>query len=485
MGGKLHTFSFDSFGSLVRKAGAKRAATNRRGAGARKSGIRETGGISQTLKAQKHRFATRFHAIGSDDEVMATGLNGASMIATESLIVNDAKTSELRWLRDEYGMEIVQEGRFGKVLLQAPEGGLKGIQAAFKAAHAMVHTGRSESSHPNFLRVSPRPKSRSSGSVYQSNWGIDNPGEPGVVGADVHGHAAWTITTGAPSIRIAVLDEGVDTKHSWLKNAVVDEADFVDDNNHSIPDNHDAHGTACAGIIGSQHRLVKGLAHGCGLVGVRIAKSDSTGENWIIDDFDTADAIDWSWKEAKSSVLSNSWSGGAPTDAITRAIERALTMGRGGKGAVVVFAAGNENTSIVYPSNLDGVLTVGASNQWDKRKTPTSQDGENWWGSNFGPSLDLLAPGVSIATTDIRGAKGYSKTLFTPDFNGTSSSTPHVAAAAGLVLSVRPDLSESDVRKILIESADYVKGQAGRTDKLGHGRLNAYMAVRLARQWKP
>ena len=185
---------------------------------------------------------------------------------------------------------------------------------------------------------------------------------------------------------MAVLDEGVDTSHPFLSPAVVAERDFVDGNAHARPDGDDAHGTACAGIVVARNRDVSGLAPEASLVAARIAKSDAQGF-WIFDDFQTADAIDWCWDDAKADVLSNSWGGGPPAPVITRAFERARTTGRAGRGAVVVVAAGNAQKVVDYPGNLPNVLTVGASNQWDKRKTKTSEDGENWWGSNFGTGL--------------------------------------------------------------------------------------------------
>ena len=67
---------------------------------------------------------------------------------------------------------------------------------------------------------------------------------------------------------------------------------------------------------------------------------DGTG-HWMFEDLATADAIDWAWRDQKADVLSNSWGGGPPSDAISRAFERASTQGRDRKGAVIVIAAGN------------------------------------------------------------------------------------------------------------------------------------------------
>lgn len=330
--------------------------------------------------------------------------------------------------------------------------------------------------HPNFLRVVRHPALAPRGVTKQ--WNLDNDGSRGVPGADVHALAAWTITEGVRDVRVAILDEGVDTVHPYLK---VAERDFVDQNPTASPDRDDAHGTACAGIVASQDGDVRGLAAGVGLVAVRIAKSDDAN-NWIFDDFDTADAIDWCWSDANADVLSNSWGGGPPVDVITRAFERARTLGRRRKGAVVVVAAGNDQAPVDFPGNLPGILTVGASNEWDTRKTRNSEDGEYWWGSNFGDSLDLLAPGVHIITTDIQGSRGYSRGEVTGGFNGTSSATPHAAAAAALVLSANPRLSEQRVRDILTSIADKLRSDQAHNQFEGHGRLNRYAALRQARR---
>ena len=125
----------------------------------------------------------------------------------------------------------------------------------------------------------------------------------------------------------------------------------------------------------------------------------------------------------------------------------------------------------------------------DEPKTKTSHDGERWWGSNFGKEVTIAAPGVHNYTTDITGPGGYNTGTkdpnYIPDFNGTSSATPIVAGAVGLVLSANPKLTEAQVRKILIDTADKVGGvtydaKTKRNDRMGHGRLNVQAAVERA-----
>lgn len=437
--------------------------------------------VMRLLAAQPASVRSRFSALSESTAMIQPAEAGeTTVIPTDTVTVLGAKRAELTWVRREYGLTVVQEGSDGKVLLAVPGDAADPLALGAEAALRLYERGAVEGAHPNFLRLVQRPRPAMVGASTQ--WALANDGNPGVVGADVAAEAAWTLSVGDPAIRVAVLDEGVDTRHPYLKAAVRAERDFVDNNPTARPDGDDAHGTACAGIVVSRGAKVKGLAHGVGLVAVRIAKGDG-GDGWIFDDFNTADAIDWAWRQGQADVLSNSWGGGPPADVITAAFRRARVRGRGGKGAVVVVAAGNSEGAVSYPGNLPEILTVGASNQWDERKSSRSRDGEDWWGSNFGPGLDLMAPGVSILTTDISGPRGYSRTLTTPTFNGTSSATPLVAAAAALVLSVRPGLTEAEVRRFLIENTDHIgRGKGDWTKFVGHGRLNAFAAMRAARR---
>jgi subtilisin family serine protease len=148
---------------------------------------------------------------------------------------------------------------------------------------------------------------------------------------------------------------------------------------------------------------------------------------------------------------------------------------------VVTIAAGNSQIPIDFPGNLPGYVTVGASNPADERKTRTSSDEENWWGSNYGPAMHLLAPGVFIWTTDISGPAGYEPGDFTKTFNGTSSATPAVAGAAALMISANPALSVASVRDLLGNTAKKIQGQTTWTPELGWGRLDVGSAVAAAK----
>lgn len=436
--------------------------------------------LTAALRADAPRLQSRFRAFSEARMVVAPADPGAAtVIPTETVAIDQARKSDVQFLRRKFGLITAEEGSHGKILMRVPDEAEDPVQYAAGAALALHERGGPSAAHPNFLRVLQRPPT-SLAAVGADQWALYNDGTVGVASADVDARAAWTVTRGRAAVRVAILDEGIDTAHVFLAAAVVAERDFVDNNPNARPDGDDAHGTACAGIVASRDDRVSGLAPGVSLVAARIAKSDAQ-QFWIFDDFRTADAIDWCWDDARADVLSNSWGGGPPAPVITRAFARARTRGRGGKGAVIVIAAGNDQGPVSFPGTLDGVCTVGASNQWDKRKTRSSQDGEDWWGSNFGPALDLMAPGVAITTTDISGRRGYSTSQITRTFNGTSAATPYVAAAAGLMLSVNPKLREARVRELLRKSADPMSYTRWHRFE-GRGRLNAYSAVRAAQR---
>lgn len=308
---------------------------------------------------------------------------------------------------------------------------------------------------------------------FPSQWGLRKINAP----------QAWDISMGSPAIAIAIIDEGNDLSHEDIDHKLPG-YDAYDGDNNPTPQPADAHGTACAGVAAARANNGKGgagVAPRCKVLPIRIARGVGGGF-WDTSPAKVADGIRKA-VDRGGDVLSNSY-GVGPSSAVTNAFRYAQTNGRAGKGCPIAAATGNGDVrDVIYPAELSpsipGFMAVGASNQWDQRKSRTSLDGENWWGSNYGPEVDVVAPGVQIFTTDIMGAAGYTGGNYVPNFNGTSSATPHVAGLMGLILSVDPDLRSWEVEDI-IKLAAVDLGAAGRDEHFGFGRIDCRRALEAA-----
>ncbi len=319
----------------------------------------------------------------------------------------------------------------------------------------------------------PSPAAPPTDPGFVSQWGL----------AKIKAPEAFDISMGNPAISIAVIDEGCDLTHEDITYKLPG-YDAVTGTDNPSPQPKDGHGTSCAGIVAAKANNGKGgvgVAPNCKILPIRIAYG--SGGGWVTTDAQIADGIRKA-VDRGADVLSNSWGGGAPNTFITSAFQYAQTKGRGGKGCPIAVATGNDDVrGVTYPANLSptipGFLAVGASNEWDQRKSKTSLDGENWWGSNYGPEVDVVAPGVHIYTTDIMGTAGYGSGNYIPNFNGTSSATPHVAGLMGLILSVDPDLRSWEVEDIIKLTVDDL-GATGRDEQFGFGRINCRRALEAA-----
>lgn len=362
---------------------------------------------------------------------------------------------------------------------------------AMEMANKLHESGAFEYAEPDFLLLLKRFNTNDPNLGLQ--WSLDNTGSSaqysGTAGADMNVINAWATTTGSSSIKVAIIDEGVDLTHPDLAANMLGGYDATGQNSGGNASGDDAHGTACAGIVagvGNNNLGVAGVAYTASIIPVRIAYS--SGSSWVTSNTWIGNALNWSWDNAGADILSNSWGGGSSSSTINNAIDGAVNNGRGGLGAPVLFAAGNDNGANSYPATQTNVISVIAMSMCYERKNPSSCDGETWWGSNYGSGADVAAPGVKIATTDISGSAGYVTGDYTGTFNGTSSATPNTSGVMALILSANPNLTEAQARFALestcrkVGSYSYNSGVSGQpagtwSNDLGYGLVDAYSAV--------
>lgn len=299
-------------------------------------------------------------------------------------------------------------------------------------------------------------------------------------GVDINVEPAWNITNGSSDIVVAVIDSGVEILHEDLGGRVLNGYTCGYPNDIGIPLNQSVsdkkcHGTACAGIIAASNNQIgiRGIASNVKLLPINIFPYQVTINNLTgaASNIDIANAIRWAY--ARADVLSCSWSMDNSSSDVTSAIHDAVTLGRSGKGCVVVFSSGNEgNISVAYPAYLSDVIAVGA----------VQQDGTIWDYSQRGFGLDLVAPSGDcdyngdVTTLDLSGTLGETSTNYMHNFGGTSAACPQVAGVAALMLSVNPELTASEVKNKLTSTATYL----GSTSTYGSGLVNAWSAVMSA-----
>jgi serine protease len=293
---------------------------------------------------------------------------------------------------------------------------------------------------------------------------------------DIEG--AWGVTLGDPSVSVTVVDNGCDLDHPDLASQFDDDklhdvVDVDDDPTFAPGEQTNEHGTACAGLIAAltdNNRDIAGACPLCRLGCTRLLAGD--GELTPLD----ADVNAFAFAlEDDVDVVSNSWGfvDAIPVPSVLRtAIDEVADAGRGGKGAIVVFAAGNDSRAISDDELLavDGVFGVGAVNSF----------GELTQFSNTGPSVDVVAPTGAI-TTDIAGADGEDPGDVTVRFGGTSSACPIVAGVAALLVAEHPELTREEVYTRLIDTAQQSvlasPDETGHDDEYGFGLVQAGAAL--------
>ena len=256
---------------------------------------------------------------------------------------------------------------------------------------------------------------------------------------------AWEITTGSSSVRIGVLDTGIDSNHPSLKNLVNTSLGSSFVGGTTIDGN--GHGTHVAGTIAS-YGSVSGVMQNATLIPIKVLNDSGSGSLYGVQQGIVYAA------NIKADVINMSLGGGGYDQGMDEAIQTAVSL-----GTIVVAAAGNDGSpKISYPAAYSGSIAVGSVTSSRTRSSF----------SNYGPGLDVMAPGSNIYST-------YKNGQYTT-LSGTSMSTPHVTGVFGLMRSVNPNLSPAAAGDILRNTAQ----PAGSSDQYGHGIVDAHAAVLAA-----
>lgn len=274
--------------------------------------------------------------------------------------------------------------------------------------------------------------------------------------AQVSAMDAWSVITGSPEIVIAVIDSGVKLDHPEFAGRLTPGYDFV--NNDEFADDDMGHGTHVAGIIAAaldNGQGVAGVCPNCRLMPVKVLNENNMG-TWS----QLAKGILYAVDNG-AQVLNLSLGAEVSSETLAAAVQYALDH-----DVVVVAAAGNMGSDVpFYPAALDGVIAVGAI-------TNTT---ERWARSNFGPNIDLVAPGSLIYSTyyDLNNLYGGYTYM-----SGTSMAAPFVSGVAGLLLSANRELSAQQVYESLLAGAVDL-GAAGWDVDYGYGMVSAMAALQL------
>jgi serine protease len=308
---------------------------------------------------------------------------------------------------------------------------------------------------------------------YKYQWHLDNP-----VYGGIQMEKAWDISTGTPAVIVAIVDTGIayETYSKYCqapdlaRTSFVPGYDFVNNDSHPNDDNN--HGTHVAGTVAQSTNNslgVAGVAFNTSLMPVKVLNKRGSGTYSNI-----AKGIRYA-ADKGAKVINLSLGGTSNSSTLKDAVAYAYQ-----KGVTIVAACGNDNKpDCLYPAAYDAyVIAVGAT-QYDEKKAPYS---------NYGPRLDLVAPGGNLRLDQNQDgyADGVLQQTFSSSsrlcsfayyfFQGTSMATPHVSGLAALLIAKGNATTSDAIRATLQSTADDL-GTIGRDDTYGWGLINAYKAL--------
>lgn len=267
--------------------------------------------------------------------------------------------------------------------------------------------------------------------------------------------AAWDEATGGSDVIIAIIDTGVDLNHPDLDGKIVPGWDYVNDD--SVAQDDHGHGTHVAGIAAAEANNLQGVAGvswGARIMPLKVL--DSKGNGYYSN---VAQGVLYACNHG-AKIINLSLGGSEWSSTLEDALEQAYAQ-----GCLTVAAAGNDGHNRVdYPARYAEAMAVAATDRYDQRA----------YFSDYGPEIELAAPGVEIYSTLWKPGEhtyGWKQ--------GTSMSTPYAAGLAAVVWSACPEMTNADLRGMLQGTAKDL-GAPGWDQYYGYGRIDAEKAVEAA-----
>jgi subtilisin family serine protease len=302
---------------------------------------------------------------------------------------------------------------------------------------------------------------------------------------------AWTVTRGANAV-VAVVDEAVDVHHhpEFVGRVLPgnDEARQAAGDGSYV---HRPHGAKVAGIALANGPHVTGVAPEAQLLPVAV-----NALSRIIGHPSEADAIRWAAAHG-ADVICCAW---APPDLTGKrgrlpsrtraALDYSIEFGRGGKGCVIIFSAGNDGSDLAlngYASH-PGVIAVGACNCHGTHPSYSGYGEALWCVFPSNDPGDHVGAWMTYLTTAPVGSLLNGDAYYTTRFGFTSAACAGIAGICALIVSANPNLTAHEVKQVLRSSCEKIDASSGTYDARGHsplygyGRPDVVRAVHLATQ---
>jgi hypothetical protein len=459
--------------------------------------------VSTTARRDQARAALKQESeIRFAGRVLQDAETGEVMLYTENFFVKfkgAIPEKDCLAILEKYHLNVKDKLSFAEnaYFVSAKEG--TGLEV-FAIADHLLKEKQVEYCHPELVQ-----ERRFKSPAHPLQWHLD---KTRISGKEVDNHVnirkAWMVTRGE-GITVAIIDDGVDINHPEFSGRIMHPYDATEGNEDPRPKlEDDTHGTPCAGIACAAGLKdgASGTAPESSLMPIRLRSglgsiAEANAFVWAADH--GADVISCSWGPSDGDW----WKPDDPLhlrstalpDSTRLAMEYALKKGRGGKGCVILFAAGNGREEVMNDGycSYKGVIAVAACNDSGKRSVYSDFGDAVWtcFPSNDFEWEDFKHPAPlseGLRTTDRLGKPGYAESDYTNAFGGTSGACPGVAGVVALVLAANPSYTQKQIKQLIRRSCQKIDPEGGKYNEKGHspyygyGRIDAGKAVAGARR---